>query len=146
LALAGLDALAASVDYLFLNRDEALLYSRQRQFVPALARWRRFPRLVVVKLGAGGSRVIGGGNGNIDVHAAAPTVRVVDTTGAGDAFNAGFLVARLRGSAITAALRLANRVGAMSTRRPGGISADPIESRQVVPPAAVVSRRCSSTV
>ena len=95
-------ALATSVDYLFLNRDEALLYSRQRQFVRALARWRRFPRLVVVKLGAAGSRVVGGGNGSVDVHAAAPAVRVVDTTGAGDAFNAGFLVARLRGRTIAA--------------------------------------------
>jgi sugar/nucleoside kinase (ribokinase family) len=118
-------ALAASVDYLFLNRDEALLYSRQRQLGRALARWRRFPRLVVVKLGAGGSRVVGGGNGSGDIHAAAATVRVVDTTGAGDAFNAGFLVARLRGRTIKAALALANRIGALSTRRPGGIAGLP---------------------
>ena len=119
-------ALAVSVDYLFLNRDEALMYSRQRQLVRALARWRRSPRHVIVKLGAGGSRVIGGGNEGVDIHATAPKVRVVvDTTGAGDAFNAGFLVARLRGGTIEAALRLANRVGAMSTRRAGGIAGLP---------------------
>jgi len=118
-------ALAVSVDYLFLNRDEALLYSRQRQLSRALARWRRFPRYVVVKLGAAGSRVVGGGFGGIEVHAAAPRVRTVDTTGAGDAFNAGFLVARLRGHTIRGALTLGNRVGALSTRRPGGIAGLP---------------------
>ena len=118
-------ALAASVDYLFLNRDEALLYSRERLLDRALSRWRRFPRHVVVKLGAGGSRVVGGGHGSVEVRAAAPTVRAVDTTGAGDAFNAGFLVARLHGRTIRAALRLGNRVGALSTRRAGGIAGLP---------------------
>jgi sugar/nucleoside kinase (ribokinase family) len=117
--------LAASVDYLFLNRDEALLYSRERRLVRALASWRRAPRHVVVKLGARGSRLVGGGNGGIDIRAAAVAIRTVDTTGAGDAFNAGFLVARLRGWTIEAALQLANRVGALSTRRAGGIAALP---------------------
>jgi sugar/nucleoside kinase (ribokinase family) len=123
-------ALATSVDYLFLNRDEALLYSRQRQLVRALARWRRAPRHIVVKLGAAGSRVVGGGSGSVDIRAAAAAVQAVDTTGAGDAFNAGFLVARLRGRTIQAALMLANRVGALSTRRPGGVAGLP-RSRDV---------------
>ena len=35
----------------------------------------------------------------MDVAAAAPRVRVVDTTGAGDAFNGGFLVGWLDGRA-----------------------------------------------
>jgi sugar/nucleoside kinase (ribokinase family) len=118
-------ALAAAVDYLFLNRDEALLYSRQRQLARALARWRRAPRHVVVKLGAAGSRVVGGGIAPVDIRAAAAAVEAVDTTGAGDAFNAGFIVARLRGRSIEAALTLANRVGALSTRRAGGIAGLP---------------------
>jgi sugar/nucleoside kinase (ribokinase family) len=46
---------------------------------------------MVVKLGAGGARWG-------DVHVPAAQVDVVDTTGAGDAFAAGFLSARLRGA------------------------------------------------
>src|SRR5262245_41095505 len=114
--------LAESVDCLFLNRDEALMYSRRTTLGDALDRWRRAPRPVVIKLGRLGSRIVGGG---VELRAAPPRVRVVDTTGAGDAFNAGFLVAALRGGSLQAALRLGNRVGALSTRRAGGIAGLP---------------------
>jgi sugar/nucleoside kinase (ribokinase family) len=114
--------LATSVDYLFLNRNEAVAYARARTMARALRLWRGAPRCIVVKLGARGSRLVGAG---IDIRAAATRVDAVDTTGAGDAFNAGFLVARLRGRDLQAALRLANRVGALSTRRAGGIAALP---------------------
>jgi len=115
-------ALAAAVDYLFVNRDEARLYGRRRATAGAIARWRRAPNLVVVKLGADGSRIVGAG---VDIRAAPASVRVVDTTGAGEAFNAGFLTARLGGAGLEGALRLANRVGALSTRRAGGIAGLP---------------------
>jgi sugar/nucleoside kinase (ribokinase family) len=118
-------ALAMSVDYLFLNRDEALSYARQRRLTGAIDRWRRAPRHVVIKLGASGSRIVGAG---VDLRAPARRVRVVDTTGAGDAFNAGFLVARLRGATLHRALRLGNRVGALSTRAAGGIDGLPSAS------------------
>jgi sugar/nucleoside kinase (ribokinase family) len=108
------------VDYLFLNRDEALLYARQGELPRAIASWRRSPRTVVIKLGAGGSRLVGG---LVNVHAAAMRVRAIETTGAGDAFNAGFLAARLRGADLMTALTLANRVGALSTLEPGGTKA-----------------------
>ena len=115
-------ALAASVDYLFVNRDEARLYGRRSATAGAIARWRRAPNLVVVKLGADGSRIVGGG---VDIRAAPARARVVDTTGAGEAFNAGFLAARLRGAGLEGALSLANRVGALSTRKAGGIAGLP---------------------
>jgi len=114
--------LATSVDYLFLNRHEALTYAARTALGDALDRWRRGSRLVVVKLGAAGSRIVGGG---VNLRASAAPVRVVDTTGAGDAFNAGFLAARLRGGDLHAALRLANHVGALSTRRAGGVAGLP---------------------
>lgn len=121
-------ALATSVDYLFLNRDEALLYARRRTLSGALDRWRRAPRHVVIKLGPRGSRLVcgsPGSRGHVDVRAAAARARVVDPTGAGDAFDAGFLVARLRGLSLQRALRVANRVGALSTQRAGGIAGLP---------------------
>ena len=118
-------SLATSVDYLFVNRDEAIAYARTRTFAGAIDRWRGAPRYVVIKLGAGGSRIVGS---RMDIRAKAAPARVVDTTGAGDAFNAGFLAARLRGLDLSAALESANRVGARSTRRPGGIAGLPSRS------------------
>jgi ribokinase len=117
--------LAASVDYLFLNRDETLMYARRTKLSDALDRWRHAARPVVIKLGAAGSRIVGGG---LNLRAAAAHARVVDTTGAGDAFNAGFLAARLCGGSLHAALRLANHIGAQSTRRAGGIAGLPRRS------------------
>lgn len=121
--------LATSVDYLFLNRDEALMYSRCRDLTHALDRWRGSPNTVVIRIGAGGSHLVGSRAGKLELRATSPSVHVVDTTGAGDAFNAGFLAATLRGRHLDAALRLGNRVGALSTRRPGGIAGLPRRSR-----------------
>lgn len=49
----------------------------------------------------------------------------VDTTGAGDCFNAGFIYARLSGLPPQRALEIANICGALSTRALGGVSAFP---------------------
>jgi sugar/nucleoside kinase (ribokinase family) len=106
--------LANAVDYLFLNRDEALLYARQGELSRAIAHWRRSPRLVVVKLGSAGSRLVGGG---LNVHVPGLKNRPADTAGAGEGFNAGFLAARLRGADVTTALTAGNRVGALSPAR-----------------------------
>jgi sugar/nucleoside kinase (ribokinase family) len=57
--------------------------------------------VLVVKRGAEGASAWVGRD---VVHVAAPVVEVVDTTGAGDAFNAGYLSARVAGASIEAAL------------------------------------------
>jgi len=116
------DTLARSVDYLFVNRDEAVAYSRTRTIAAALARWRCAPRHVVVKLGSDGAVVVGA---TTDVRAPAFRTRVADTTGAGDAFNAGFLAAVIRGGDAAAGLILGNRLGALSIRHPGGLAGLP---------------------
>ena len=90
-AMAGLARLSA--DVLFANRDEAaaLLGRRTTAALPGLL---RLAPLVVVKDGRAGARVLwqdpaAGGANQIEV--AAERLRVTDTTGAGDAFAAGFL-------------------------------------------------------
>jgi sugar/nucleoside kinase (ribokinase family) len=114
--------LSTAVDYLFVNRDDAIAYAGARALTQAVDRWRASPSMVVIKLGAAGARIVGAG---VDIREKALTVAVVDTTGAGDAFNAGFLAGRLRGLDLRAALQLANRVGGLSTQRPGGLAGLP---------------------
>jgi sugar/nucleoside kinase (ribokinase family) len=128
----GFAALVGSADFIFVNEAEAALYARTRRSA-ALPFWRRAARNTIVKLGAQGSRWIAGGSSSwpepsrraVDVAMAAPRVRAVDTTGAGDAFNGGFLTAWLAARPARECLRLGNFVGAQSTLAPGGVDALP---------------------
>jgi sugar/nucleoside kinase (ribokinase family) len=52
-------------------------------------------------------------------------VEPVDTVGAGDSFNAGFLAGWLGGRDLESSLRLAVTCGALSTRAAGGTAAQP---------------------
>jgi sugar/nucleoside kinase (ribokinase family) len=105
-------ALQASVDWLLMNDAEARLYG-------TLVRRRQ----TVIKRGARGASAWIGGS---EIKSPAARASVVDTTGAGDAFNAGFLAGLLRGRTVAQALRLANYVGARSTEALGGLDALPI--------------------
>ena len=78
--------------------------------------------LVVVKHGAGGAAAHTAGG---VVRAGRAPVEVVDTTGAGDSFDAGFLAAWLAGEPLERALALGNACGALSTRALGGVTAQP---------------------
>jgi ribokinase len=138
---AGFDALVASADFVFVNEKEAQLYARRRRGAPAFEFWRRTARQTIIKLGRRGSRWIVGNAAVMpafdtrqrrqtgDISVAAPRVRVVDTTGAGDAFNGGFLAAFLRGASRRECLRLGNVAGAQSTRAAGGIAGLPVAQR-----------------
>jgi len=83
---------------------------------------------VVMKDGARGARAWWPGG-----QCAAPgrEVRVVDTTGAGDSFNAGFLAGRLAGLAIEEAVGWAAVAGALSTRSAGGTDAQATRSELI---------------
>ncbi|MEZ4597109.1 MAG: PfkB family carbohydrate kinase [Chloroflexota bacterium] len=52
-------------------------------------------------------------------------VTVVDTTGAGDTFDAGFVAGMLRGWSLERTLALAVACGSASTRAIGGVGAQP---------------------
>lgn len=114
----GFRELLASLDYVFVNKQEALLYARARSLASAVARWRRWTPQAVITLGAAGSRWI---SADRDLLVPVRPRATVDTTGAGDAFNAGFLAALARGLSPRACLRLANETGAASTQHAGGV-------------------------
>jgi sugar/nucleoside kinase (ribokinase family) len=83
-------------------------------------------RRVVLKLGAQGAALLWDGAIRFDTP---PPIAPVDTTGAGDCFNAGFLHSWLRGEPPELCLRAANICGALSTEAYGGIAGMPDAAR-----------------
>jgi len=109
----------AGADLLLPNLDEAQVLTGEREPEAAgraLAA-RAGAREVVVTLGAGGA-LWTDGRTLVRVDAA-PVGAVVDTTGAGDAFAAGWLAARRGGADPAEALRAACALGARAASRPG---------------------------
>ena len=58
-------------------------------------------------------------NGKEEIYIEANQVKVIDTTGAGDAFNGGFSFALLKGKKIKDCLEFANKVAGLSTTKLG---------------------------
>jgi 2-dehydro-3-deoxygluconokinase len=73
-------------------------------------------RETIVKLGGEGCRLPDGA-----IVAPPKVVAAVDTSGAGDAFNAGYLAARLRGGSIDDAARAGHALAGWVVMRPGAI-------------------------
>lgn len=78
--------------------------------------------IVAVKLGAEGALAC---RGDEIARVAAIPVAVADTVGAGDSFDAGFVYGFLHGWDLAACLRLGSACGSLSTRKPGGVTAQP---------------------
>ncbi|USI72314.1 adenosine kinase [Sphingomonas morindae] len=92
------------IDILFANEEELLALSGAADFdaaVEALAP--QLPLLVVTRGAEGAIAVADGVRHSV---AAEPVDRVVDTTGAGDLFSAGYLVGHVRGLAPAECLRM----------------------------------------
>jgi sugar/nucleoside kinase (ribokinase family) len=78
--------------------------------------------LLVVTLGADGAMLLDGDQ----LHRVpAPSVRAVDTTGAGDVFRGAFIYGLLRGDSPVDILRLANAAAALSCTREGALDSVP---------------------
>lgn len=107
------------LDLLLANEEEAaalLGLAGQAAGEDPLAPLLEFAETVVVKRGARGAAALTSAGWT---RAAAHEVRVVDTTGAGDAFDAAFLVAHLAGTPMGEALARANELGARVAGRLG---------------------------
>ena len=82
------------VDVLFANEDEAMLLAGAGDLDGALAKLAPLVATLVVTRGSAGALAVERGQ-RVQINAA-PVEKIVDTTGAGDLFAAGFLAARCR--------------------------------------------------
>lgn len=89
---------SGGVDLLFANEDEALQLTGRTDLAKALVDLSIKVPILVVTRGAEGAIAIENGV-RIEIPAA-PVNEVVDTTGAGDLFAAGFLTARCKGASL----------------------------------------------
>ena len=118
----GLVELLPQVDVFLPNEMEALRLAHISDMNEAVSRLRARAPFVVIKRGERGA--LGARAGEVVEVPAIPTT-VVDTTGAGDSFDAGFLSAFLENEPLETSLRMANMCGALSTLTPGGTEGQP---------------------
>ena len=116
----GLTEVLRHVDVFLPNEREACKAAGTDDLEIAARKLSDLVPLVVVKLGPKGSMAQ---RGSERVVSPSQEVAAVDTVGAGDSFDAGFLHEYVRGSTLPKCLASGNRAGALSTTRPGGTEA-----------------------
>jgi sugar/nucleoside kinase (ribokinase family) len=121
---AGLRALLPQLDLLLPNAAEACRISGTEDPSAAALKLAEQGPLVAVKLGADGA-IAADAHGRISEAPAPRGIEPVDTVGAGDAFDAGFIKAYLAGEGTDRALAFACACGALSTLAAGGVDGQP---------------------
>lgn len=109
----------AGVDLFLPNAEEAAAMTGSRDPAEALGVLAQHFPLVALKAGGAGAWLAVAGE---ILHAPARSVPVIDTTGAGDAFNAGFIDAWLKGAAPRACLEAGIASGSLAVQSPGATS------------------------
>ncbi len=123
-------SIMASVAVLTLNVREARLLAGMpdtagTELLASLREQVAIPQAttIIVRDGADGCVATGGLLGDAVVQVAAPRMRVVDSTGAGDAHTGVLAAALVRGAPFPEALLMANRAAAISVTRSGPATA-----------------------
>jgi sugar/nucleoside kinase (ribokinase family) len=115
-------AILTEVDFLLPNANEAMRLADAVSVEAAASALSTRGPLAVVKNGASGALCH---NGTTMLRSNGITVSPVDTVGAGDSFDAGFVAAKLHGMTDQQALDFAAVCGALSTMAAGGTAAQP---------------------
>jgi len=118
----GMRELLPYVDVFLPNEQEAARISGETDITAALNSLSRLSRTVVIKRGANGVLTK---SGERTVEAPGFSVQPVDTTGAGDSFNAGFVFQFIQGAPLVNCVAWGNACGALSTRALGGTEGFP---------------------
>lgn len=95
---------AGDIDILFANEEELLAFTGESDFEAAVAALSPKVPVLVVTRGVDGAIAVARGE-RFEVGAE-PVARVVDTTGAGDLFSAGYLVGHVQGRPVADCLRM----------------------------------------
>jgi sugar/nucleoside kinase (ribokinase family) len=120
-----IDNVLRYTDVLFLNEREASQLTSSRTPRAGLQLLGTKVRCVVIKRGRRGAMAIREG---ATVAHTGFKVTAVDTTGAGDSFDAGFVSAYLREAQMAECLRIGNACGAMCATRVGGTAGQPTQT------------------
>ncbi len=116
----GIRGVLKFTDIFFPNETEALRLTQCRDVERAAAELGKLVRVAVVKLGADGALICAEGR---QFRVPAIKARVVDTTGAGDSFDAGFLACYFKGGSIEESARAGAAAGARAVSAVGGTGA-----------------------
>jgi hypothetical protein len=106
-----------AIDIVLPNAQEVRLMTGKDDITEGARELGKFCPMVIVKDGANGSWACHKGE---IIHVPGIKVNVIDTTGAGDNYNAGFLRAYLDGKDLKECLKWGNIAGGLSTEALGG--------------------------
>lgn len=121
----GIYELLPMIDVLFMNETECMHYTRCDDVETGARKLAEKAGMAVIKLGKTGAMAIRDGE---KFFAPAYKVTAVDTTGAGDSFNAGFVYGFLQGMPMEECLKCGNGCGALSVTKLGGNTGFPFRN------------------
>ena len=119
-----IDAVLKYTDVLFVNERESLKLTRSNTLNDALKILGSKVNCAVIKRGARGATAV---HNEKLFNDAGFRIRAIDTTGAGDSFDAGFLSVYLRKAPLDECLRTGNACGALSAMNVGGTTGQPTQ-------------------
>lgn len=122
----GIFDLLPMIDVLFMNETECMHYTRCESIEEGARKLAEKAGMAVIKLGKKGALAVKDG----EVYVA-PTykVKVMDTTGAGDSFNAGFVYGFVSGLSMEECLKRGNGCGSLSATMLGGNTGFPFKEQ-----------------
>jgi len=116
-----IDDVLPYVDIFFPNEKELLLLTTKRNIHEAIDSIKDHIKILAIKRGNQGSTVFY--ENNLNDMPPFLNEKVIDTTGAGDSFNAGFILKYINGFNIEECQKFGNLMGAVSTTAAGGVKA-----------------------
>lgn len=108
------------VDWCFMNLSEAKRITRKEDLYEIMAALQRHIAIPVITLGAEGACALSR-EGDL-LHYPAEDVHVVNTTGSGDSFAAGFIYGLTQGYSLSKCLQFGNRLGSLTASSKDSVS------------------------